>query len=645
MNFTYDQFAELYNDGILLVPTAGRGQYMIPYSAWREKVPDWEAYQSFWISHPEAQPEVLCGSGKIVAIDIDEKNKPGAVQLFESELRACLPGVIDKMYIEQTASGGRHYFFLADDLKSEDIAFAEEYQEPEDILRGVPPKWRPFVEYKGKMRLCRTWPCEGIEQIQGNIFSLQHISPEDVAYIKYIASLLNERPTQTHTFADTPKTSSVTLDAPGADYNERAETADIVAVLESAGWTVVRSNGHRGRVTLRRPGAKTKGVDGDILNRVFASRSSSVGEFEPHKGYSPFAVYAIIKHNGDFVKAASQLKKEGWGKSVQTSAVNVAVTNVVPYQDESSDPLWDMVQGYIDDIYTGQDDNFSLYFNSRSGTSIEKFGIMAPGLTCVIAGREKARKTSFATSIAASAMCGEERAGWTIENVGGQPEKILWVDTEQPMRHVRRTLKRIWTQVKLKEEIFQSPSLIYLPLKRLTSPSDKIAAIEKALERHPDISMVFVDGIRDLVLDFNNIEECTKVVSRVMSWAHHDGGQRMLFLVIHMNKQDRELRGHLGSFLAQKCDVRIDVTLNKDTGMTDVEFPLTRDEKPEPYSFYVVGNNIPMVEGRPAPAYPFLTTSHQKSTESMDFLTSQKPTDDEIEALYNDLSESSDWTE
>ena len=51
----------------------------------------------------------------------------------------------------------------------------------------------------------------------------------------------------------------------------------------------------------------TKGRD---LLYVF---SSNAAPFEPEKGYSKFAVYALLNHGGDFTAAARALAAEGYG--------------------------------------------------------------------------------------------------------------------------------------------------------------------------------------------------------------------------------------------------------------------------------------------------------------------------------------------
>ncbi|HRP64416.1 MAG TPA: AAA family ATPase, partial [Phycisphaerales bacterium] len=82
-------------------------------------------------------------------------------------------------------------------------------------------------------------------------------------------------------------------------------------ILTGRGWTLIRpgENEH-----WRRPG-KSAGTSATLKNRVFYVFSTNAPPFEAHKGYSPFAVYALLDHNGDFTAAAAALAADGYGKS------------------------------------------------------------------------------------------------------------------------------------------------------------------------------------------------------------------------------------------------------------------------------------------------------------------------------------------
>ena len=102
---------------------------------------------------------------------------------------------------------------------------------------------------------------------------------------------------------------------PGDDYNADARGfEEAKTLLKREGWTNPYTlywtrPGKEGKagVSATFGVAKSNGVP---LLHVF---SSNAEPFKENKNYSPFAVFAILGHNGDFSKAASELVDEGYG--------------------------------------------------------------------------------------------------------------------------------------------------------------------------------------------------------------------------------------------------------------------------------------------------------------------------------------------
>ena len=79
-------------------------------------------------------------------------------------------------------------------------------------------------------------------------------------------------------------------------------------VLARHGWQCV-GGGENER--WRRPG-KDQGWSATLRDRVFYVFSSNAAPFEPNHPYSPFAVYALLEHQGDFAQAASAPARRGF---------------------------------------------------------------------------------------------------------------------------------------------------------------------------------------------------------------------------------------------------------------------------------------------------------------------------------------------
>jgi hypothetical protein len=108
---------------------------------------------------------------------------------------------------------------------------------------------------------------------------------------------------------------------PGDDFNRRE---DITPVLCKHGWTLdhVASDGNQ---HWRRPG-KMNGTSATLKDGVFYVFSSSAAPFAANQGYSPFSVFALLEHGGDFTAAASVLRAHGFGETVTPVAESLTST-------------------------------------------------------------------------------------------------------------------------------------------------------------------------------------------------------------------------------------------------------------------------------------------------------------------------------
>ena len=106
---------------------------------------------------------------------------------------------------------------------------------------------------------------------------------------------------------------------PGDDYDLRG---NIEQDLLNHGWGVERRAGMV--AYLRKPG-KGKGHQATlhaVAPNVFWCFSTSAAPFEANKPYTPFQVYALLEHNGDFTAAAKALAQLGYGTPKATVKAN-----------------------------------------------------------------------------------------------------------------------------------------------------------------------------------------------------------------------------------------------------------------------------------------------------------------------------------
>ena len=102
--------------------------------------------------------------------------------------------------------------------------------------------------------------------------------------------------------------------APGTDYNRRADWADI---LVPAGWQLDRQTGDTrywvrpGKARRDGHSATTGRAGLDEQDRLYVF-SDATG-FDQNVPYSKFAAYTVLNAGGDFRQAASQLRRLGYG--------------------------------------------------------------------------------------------------------------------------------------------------------------------------------------------------------------------------------------------------------------------------------------------------------------------------------------------
>lgn len=103
----------------------------------------------------------------------------------------------------------------------------------------------------------------------------------------------------------------------------------------------------------------------------------------------------------------------------------------------------------------------------------------------------------------------------------------------------------------------------------LSIPQNRIIAISKAIEIYRP-HVVFVDGVRDLIDDFNDLSESARLVQELMSITSKYNC--CIWSVLHVNPNSDKMRGHLGTELGNKVTDVFSVHKNKDQTTGEVSF-------------------------------------------------------------------------
>ena len=204
-------------------------------------------------------------------------------------------------------------------------------------------------------------------------------------------------------------------------------------------------------------------------------------------------------------------------------------------------------------------------------------------------GKAKSKKTFNVSAIVAAAL----KNGTVLRYVAELPEekrKILYVDTEQSPYHCLKVMKRILRMAGLPDDR-DNEHLEFLALRKYT-PEQRIRIVEQAIYNTPDIGLVIIDGIRDMVYDINSPGESTRIISKLMQWT--DDRQIHIHTILHQNKGDVNARGHIGTELNNKAETVLQITKSQQDGnISEVKAMHIRDREFDPFAFRINDSALP----------------------------------------------------
>jgi hypothetical protein len=225
--------------------------------------------------------------------------------------------------MERSQRGGRHVAYRCEAPVCGSLKLAQRAEAPQSEAVTL-------IETRGEGGLFLCAPTPGYDVVQGHLASLPVLSEAERDVLLAAAWSLNEA---------TPKPEPAPIAGgpaiagevrPGDDFNRRGDVRD---VLRRHGWALVRGgeNEH-----WRRPG-KATGWSATLKAGVFYVFSSNATPFEPNTAYSPFAVYALLEHAGDFAAAASALRDQGFGSEPQEDT-DVDISAICPPANADEPP-------------------------------------------------------------------------------------------------------------------------------------------------------------------------------------------------------------------------------------------------------------------------------------------------------------------
>lgn len=163
-----------------------------------------------------------------------------------------------------------------------------------------------------------------------------------------------------------------------------------------------------------------------------------------------------------------------------------------------------------------------------------------------VKGRAKMGKSQFEYVLIAAMLAGISRG--SVKPLQDQ-YKICLFDTEQSQVSLKKCCQRALQYAGLP---IDRNDIRFLPFfMRSLSIEERKRIIEDAVkEEAPDI--IFIDGVRDLLTDFNNLTESNDLIQWLMQLTAEHGCTIVSVLHQNKSKDDGNMRGHLGTELLNK---------------------------------------------------------------------------------------------
>ena len=529
---------------------------------------------------------LVMGYDGIQCLDIDAKHFEGdEYNDFVSLIEQHDPTLIDKMVIQQTVSGGYHWIF-----KCSEIAGNEKLAKNK--------KGEVTFETRGTGGQIVVWPTPGYK-IKGKITDVVQISPMERNVIWSCARMMDATVPQSEPMKNQPLDSVFTGEVDETTpWGEFRSTYTVLDVLTSAGWTIEKENDKM--IYVLRPGdskAESSGVVFKDSGMFFPFTTST--QFEAEQPYDSFQAFVVLRHNGDFQSAIRELRNDGFGKQSEPAISNDALFDYENATDADIDEMLSLLQSLEVDstVEVNEPEKaITLHF----GTDQFIFGSL--GNFSMIQGKAKSRKSYFLSSLMAAAISDHDVCGHIRGHVSKKMN--IYIDTEQGDFHAAKAKKRIQSMAGLDPRINQ-PNFKHYRFRGLLTNKERLKLTDYIMKSNDNLGFVVIDGVVDLASKgVNDEEEATAIASKLLEWT--DKNQCHIAVVLHENKNDRNAKGHLGSYLVQKAETTVSLAKSESQpGKSDIVPEYTRNKEFPPMIMNITGyDTIELEVNEPVEAIP-----------------------------------------
>lgn len=211
--------------------------------------------------------------------------------------------------------------------------------------------------------------------------------------------------------------------------------------------------------------------------------------------------------------------------------------------------------------------------------------------SCIV-GASKSKKTFLKSMIIASYIGG--KANQYADSIKSHRDRdcfVIDIDTEQSAFHAQNVFKRVLRMTGMESCDFYKPFAL-----RPYEPKQRLEFIEWLIyesDMKDNIGLIGIDGLADLVDDFNDLKESQNAIQKIMKWT--DDKQFHLTTILHSNYGSAKAVGHIGSSVLKKAETVCSV-VNNDTHIT-AHFTHTRGFPIADFDYSVNDDGLPYIIG------------------------------------------------
>lgn len=308
------------------------GACVIPVKAGKVPAVQWKKRQTAASRSNLDEIERWFADGRHSGLGIITGRVSGGLEMLEFEGRAVDDGLVDDIkavapskvrdllhritrgYSERTPSGGLHlYYYLADQPVPGNVVLAARPPTDDEKVHEPGPAKMVLIETRGEGGYSVVAPSNGAVHptgkawtiIAGGVDSIETITASERDELHELLRTFDRMPAKE--YRSPTMASGPTGDRPGDHYNAAPDAEQrTLEILLRHGWTEAHRRKHT--IYLTRPG-KSEGWSatlGHVAPGVLYVFSTST-IFESETAYSPFQVFALLEHGGDFSAAAKAL--------------------------------------------------------------------------------------------------------------------------------------------------------------------------------------------------------------------------------------------------------------------------------------------------------------------------------------------------